>query len=155
MCYELQIVNNKTGKFDALAAMERHIATIFSSSQPNIKPATIINALRLIGPKFRLGRQEDAHEFARLLMEGMHVSDLSAHKYTGSAYARTAQTSVIHGIFGGCVATSMIPCCQLSEDMLSMVFDDRTAVLCRYLRSQVHCESCSFNSNTYDAFLDL
>jgi hypothetical protein len=69
--------------------------------------------------------QEDAHEFLRLVMEGMHLADLAAARFDASPYSRHAQSGVLHGIFGG------------------------------HLRSQVRCETCQFNSNTYDAFLDL
>ena len=113
------------GKYDALLAIEKHVMNAFGSEKGAIRPTTIVNNLKKIGPRLKVGRQEDAHEFTRLLIEGMHLADLGACRFTASPYSRPAQTGVLHSIFGG------------------------------HLRSQVHCESCKFNSNTYDAFLDL
>eukprot|EP00290_Baffinella_frigidus_P020992 CAMPEP_0180191048 /NCGR_PEP_ID=MMETSP0987-20121128/1216_1 /TAXON_ID=697907 /ORGANISM="non described non described, Strain CCMP2293" /LENGTH=475 /DNA_ID=CAMNT_0022145537 /DNA_START=62 /DNA_END=1485 /DNA_ORIENTATION=+ len=112
-------------KFDALAAMERHVVQVFSEKKSTLKPSAFTGALSKIGSKLRIGRQEDAHEFLRLVMEGMHLADLGAVRFDSSPYSRHAQTGVMHGIFGG------------------------------HLRSQVRCENCQFNSNTYDAFLDI
>ena len=117
--------SSDSAKYDALLAMERHVANALGSGKAAIRPTTIVNNLKRIGPKLKIGRQEDAHEFTRLLIEGMHLSDLGACKFTDSPYSRSAQTGVLHGIFGG------------------------------HLRSQVHCETCKFNSNTYDALCDL
>ena len=113
------------GKHDALLAMERHVTQAFTSTKGAIRPTSIVNNLKKIGSRLKVGRQEDAHEFIRLLIEGMHLADLGACNFTASPYSRPAQTGVLHAIFGG------------------------------HLRSQVHCETCKFNSNTYDAFLDL
>jgi ubiquitin carboxyl-terminal hydrolase 36/42 len=117
--------SSDNAKYDALLAMERHISSTFSSEKTAIRPTNIVSNLKKIGPRLKIGRQEDAHEFTRLLIEGMHLSDLGACKFTESPYSRPAQTGVLHNIFGG------------------------------HLRSQVQCETCKFNSNTYDAFLDL
>eukprot|EP00960_Hanusia_phi_P005642 163893-Hanusia_phi.AAC.1 len=126
------------GKFDALREVERHIISSSRCSQGVLKPSNIVNSFRKIGARLRLGRQEDAHEFTRLLMEAMHLADLAACRFTESPYSRAAQTGdsggsarrggeavagLVHGIFGG------------------------------HLRSQVRCETCRYNSNTYDAFL--
>jgi ubiquitin C-terminal hydrolase len=111
--------------FDAFAAIEKHVCDVLQSGKKVAKPSGIVTCLRKIGPHFRLGRQEDAHEFARLLMEGMLKADLKAVKVTASPYSRIAQTGVVHAMFGG------------------------------HLRSQVRCGTCNFNSNTFDAFLDL
>ena len=97
-------LSNKTdnsGKYDAMAAMERHVATALSTEKGAIRPTTIVNNLKKIGPRLKVGRQEDAHEFNRLLIECMHVADLGAYNFTASPYSRPAQTGVLHGIFGG------------------------------------------------------
>ncbi|EKX35258.1 hypothetical protein GUITHDRAFT_79938, partial [Guillardia theta CCMP2712] len=120
-----RITRDGQGKFDALKEVERHIITSSRCTQGVLKPSNIVNSFRKIGARLRLGRQEDAHEFTRLLMEAMHLADLAACRFTESPYSRAAQTGLVHGIFGG------------------------------HLRSQVRCETCRYNSNTYDAFLDL
>jgi ubiquitin carboxyl-terminal hydrolase 36/42 len=113
------------GVFDAFAALEQHIQNAFTSSKTAIRPsgnnfcrfepdcmaagitkgdcmaAGITSCLRKIGSHFRQGRQEDAHEFARLLMESMHTADLRAARVSVSPYSRIAQTGVVHGMFGG------------------------------------------------------
>lgn len=111
--------------FDAFITMEKHICSALTGGKKIFKPMGVVGHLKKIGKHFRLGRQEDAHEFTRMLLEGMLVADLKACKVTASPYSKIAHTGVVHSMFGG------------------------------HLRSQVHCETCQYNSNTYDAFLDL
>jgi ubiquitin C-terminal hydrolase len=85
------------------------------------------------GYKFRLGRQEDAHEFLVHLLDAMNDGELRAAgiNQTVSGWrdrlpvSRLDETTFVHRIFGG------------------------------YFRSQVRCRKCNYKSNTYDPFLDL
>ena len=85
------------------------------------------------GYKFRLGRQEDAHEFLVHLLDAMNDGELRAAgiNQTVSGWrdrlpvSRLDETTFVHRIFGG------------------------------YFRSQVRCRRCNYKSNTYDPFLDL
>jgi len=85
------------------------------------------------GYKFRLGRQEDAHEFLVHLLDAINDGELRAaginqnisgwrDRLPGS---RLDETTFVHRTFGG------------------------------YFRSQVRCRRCNYRSNTYDPFLDL
>jgi ubiquitin C-terminal hydrolase len=105
-----------------------------------IAPKKIANALPTIGTcgsrngyKFRLGRQEDAHEFLVHLLDAMNDGELRAAGINQHVsgwrdrlpVTRLNETTFIHRIFGG------------------------------YFRSQVRCRKCNYRSNTYDPFLDL
>ena len=59
------------GGFSALFETAEHIKRALSSPGRVLAPRAIVQNLRAIGRTFRAGRQEDAHEFARHLMEGM------------------------------------------------------------------------------------
>ena len=114
------------GRKDLLALMAA-FAGKFHAKAPSVAlaPRSIVSNLRRIGKAFRLGRQEDAHEFLRQLLDSMHRADLCRHGLPPTACGRRAETSTIHRVFGG------------------------------YLRSQLKCGDCGYCSNTYDAFLDL
>ncbi len=52
-----------------------------------------------IAKHFRLGRQEDAHEFLRYFIDGLQRSCL--HGYPAKLDPHSKATTVIHQIFGG------------------------------------------------------
>lgn len=85
------------------------------------------------GYKFRLGRQEDAHEFLVHLLDAINDGELRAAGINQNVsgwrdrlpVSRLDETTFVHRIFGG------------------------------YFRSQIRCRRCNYKSNTYDPFLDL
>ena len=85
------------------------------------------------GYKFRLGRQEDAHEFLVHLLDAINDGELRAAGINQNVSGwrdrlpvpRLDETTFVHRIFGG------------------------------YFRSQIRCRRCNYKSNTYDPFLDL
>ncbi|TFJ82051.1 hypothetical protein NSK_006717 [Nannochloropsis salina CCMP1776] len=90
-----------------------------------ISPKAIVGNLKALNRHFRVGRQEDAHEFLRHLLDALQNGCLQAARVKSNAPGRLAETTFVHRIFGG------------------------------YLRSQVRCTQCGHCSNTYDNFLDL
>eukprot|EP00501_MAST-03F_sp_TOSAG23-6_P001789 GSMAST32.ASY1.ANO1.1867.1 assembled CDS len=88
-------------------------------------PTMIHKKLRLIGRQFRRGRQEDAHEFLRLLVDALQKSCLIKFGLSPNIINRVSETTFVFGNFGG------------------------------YTRSQIKCQKCNFCSNTYDPFMDL
>ena len=88
-------------------------------------PNSIAKSISALGRQFRVGRQEDSHEFIRCLLERMCRASLRAAGVKEGAPNRLDETTVLHQIFGG------------------------------YFRNQVHCSSCGYDSNTFDSFLDL
>jgi ubiquitin carboxyl-terminal hydrolase 36/42 len=58
--------------------------------------------------QFRLGRQEDSHEFLRYLIEGMQDSDsgkLPKESKEREAYEKRIRASSVFGVFGGLMKT--------------------------------------------------
>jgi len=96
-----------------------------SSEKRAVVPRALAINIRALGRQFRPGRQEDSHEFLRCLLYRMVLSSLKAHGVKEGSKDRRDETTALHSVFGG------------------------------YLRNQVHCTSCGFDSNTYDCFLDL
>ncbi|CAN0112232.1 unnamed protein product [Ectocarpus sp. 4 AP-2014] len=118
------------GEDDILGAMQKLVRQIHqtksgSAEQQAIRPRTFSDNLRKIGEKFRRGRQEDAHEFLRHLVDKMAGSYLDRRGVDPFAPNRLAETTPIHRVFGG------------------------------YLRSQLKCSECGFCSDTFDPFMDL
>ena len=59
------------GKYDGLLAIKNHVVQALGSKNDAMSPTTIIGNLNKIGLRHTRGQQEDAHEFARLLIENM------------------------------------------------------------------------------------
>jgi ubiquitin carboxyl-terminal hydrolase 36/42 len=60
----------KRVSFCIVCTMEEHINRTFEASKPFTPKAFAFN-LKKIAKHFRLGRQEDSHEFLRFLIDGM------------------------------------------------------------------------------------
>jgi ubiquitin carboxyl-terminal hydrolase 36/42 len=52
--------------------MGEHVNKALASPGRTISPCAFVRNLRLLSKTFRKGRQEDAHEFARCLLDAMH-----------------------------------------------------------------------------------
>lgn len=64
------------GAFCALCAFERHVGMAMQAKKRTVSPTTFARGLRQLSRGFRVGRQEDAHEFARCLTEAMRKSSI-------------------------------------------------------------------------------
>jgi ubiquitin carboxyl-terminal hydrolase 36/42 len=101
--------------------------TLISSqgTQSAIKPWLVYSKLRLVCKHLTLGRQEDAHEFLRYLIESMEKLYLGRFKNSKDLEQYSKETTPLNQILGG------------------------------YLRSAVRCLSCNHVSTTYQHFQDL
>lgn len=84
--------------------MERHVNNALTITGA-IAPKNIVLNLKHISKMFRIGRQEDSHEFIRYVVEGMQQSCL--HGLDKKLDPRIAETTVIHRIFGGYLQSSV------------------------------------------------
>jgi ubiquitin C-terminal hydrolase len=94
-------------------------------SRDAIAPNGIVRRLSLIGRKLRLGRQEDAHEFLRLLLDAFQKEELRLLGIKESGPRELVENTYVHHMFGG------------------------------YFRNQLKCKVCGHCSNNYDSFLDV
>lgn len=95
------------------------------SSQCPTKPVQVYSKLKQICRNLVHGRQEDAHEFLRHLMESMEKAFLSCYGNNKEFEQYTKETTPINQILGG------------------------------YLRTSVKCLSCQYESVTFQHFEDL
>ncbi|XP_063535147.1 ubiquitin carboxyl-terminal hydrolase 36 isoform X2 [Cydia strobilella] len=100
------------------------IATQKSGGAP-IKPWQVYSKLRIICRHLTPGRQEDAHEFLRYLVEAMEKCYLSRFINSDKLDQYSKETTPLNQILGG------------------------------YLRSTVRCLACHHLSTTYQHFQDL
>ncbi|KAJ1725567.1 hypothetical protein LPJ53_000237 [Coemansia erecta] len=107
-----------------LCRFEAHVVRALSKRESSsISPKSIVGRLKLVAKHMRIGRQEDSHEFLRLLVEAFQRSLL--HGIDPKIDRRIQETTLVHQVFGG------------------------------YLQSQVKCERCGYESNTFEPLLDL
>eukprot|EP00814_Leptocylindrus_danicus_P006475 CAMPEP_0116038990 /NCGR_PEP_ID=MMETSP0321-20121206/23221_1 /TAXON_ID=163516 /ORGANISM="Leptocylindrus danicus var. danicus, Strain B650" /LENGTH=789 /DNA_ID=CAMNT_0003517977 /DNA_START=182 /DNA_END=2548 /DNA_ORIENTATION=- len=123
--------------FLMLRSLIRKLHGIDGNSQQFVSPKAIAQSLSSLSSgkssRFRLGRQEDAHEFLVHMLDAMKEGELCAAGIDSRKSGwrdrlpipRLDETTMVHRIFGG------------------------------YLRSQVQCTNCGYRSNTYDPFFDL
>lgn len=113
--------------FCMACVLTHHIRRAHDQSVETFEPIAIANKLRSIAKSFRPGRQEDAHEYLRHVIDAMCRQSIS--KYEGKMNikldAASKETTIWNHIFGG------------------------------YLRSQVTCDICFTKSNTFDHFMDF
>ncbi|XP_065659678.1 ubiquitin carboxyl-terminal hydrolase 42 isoform X5 [Hydra vulgaris] len=93
--------------------LTNHFIKVFrGNTNGAIKPMSIIQKLQFIGKSFRFGRQEDAHEFLRYVVEAIQKSD-----YVGRPNLDkfSKETSVANAIFGG-LYRSQVKCLKCNFD---------------------------------------
>lgn len=93
------------GSFCVLCELERLINACFLVQKKHsvAYPQTIAFNIKAIGKQFRPGRQEDAHEFLRFLLESVQKSLLNGRKMDN----KVKETSVLYRIFGGSYESSV------------------------------------------------
>ncbi len=140
--------------------LERQLARSFAvrhNPVPALAPVPIVRHLKAISKTFRIGRQEDSHEAVRFVLDTLQNNVLAPYPqyvpppHTSSAAAPPPRS---------CPLT--YPFCCFWCDAVSLKKEHRIketseiyAIWGGYLRSQVKCTKCNYESNTYDPFLDL
>lgn len=107
--------------------LEKRIVRSLSMDLAQDAPSKIQSCLRIFAEPFRLGRQEDAHEFLRYVIDACHNTCLRLKKLRrkGNNDNGSSTSSVVKDIFGGA------------------------------LQSQVKCLSCGAESNKTDEIMDI
>ncbi|EST06142.1 Peptidase C19, ubiquitin carboxyl-terminal hydrolase [Kalmanozyma brasiliensis GHG001] len=111
--------------FDAVSAMQAFTRASLMGSKPTNAPRDFNRNLKLFAKPLRQGRQEDAHEYLRFLLEALQQSSLSLAPKALKPDDPVRRTTFVQKMFGG------------------------------KLRSRVTCHNCGHNSDTFDPFMDL
>ncbi|XP_015924346.1 ubiquitin carboxyl-terminal hydrolase 42 isoform X2 [Parasteatoda tepidariorum] len=111
--------------FCMMCVLHRHIKRALDNSNDVIRPTELFQRLRTIAKHFQHGRQEDAHEYLRYVIDNLWRSCLLQNNFHSKLDSASKETTIINQIFGG------------------------------YHRSQVICSKCKERSNTFDHFMDF
>ncbi|KAF9427307.1 Ubiquitin carboxyl-terminal hydrolase 36, partial [Podila epigama] len=149
----------KTTNFCMMCLLERHVSQCFDHSMnESVSPKSIVGRLRNIGKQFVIGRQEDAHEYIRCLIDGLQKSCLLG--FDSKLDERVKETTVIHQIFGGyfqnnvkCIeceqeSNTFEPFLDISVDIkgvesIQKALRDYTRVETMAKPNQYHCDKCN------------
>ncbi|EGG03793.1 uncharacterized protein MELLADRAFT_78495 [Melampsora larici-populina 98AG31] len=110
--------------FCALCSMRNLISMCLEPNKTArvIEPTPITNSLTKIAPRMRGGRQEDAHEFLRLLIEAMQNGALGGQE--AQAKQKDKEATFIHRMFAG-KFRSRVTCqhCEGTSDTFDTFLD--------------------------------
>ena len=111
--------------FDAVTAMQAFTRASLTGTKPTNAPKEFNRNLKSFAKPLRQGRQEDAHEYLRFLLEALQQSCLARASKSLKPDDPIRRTTFVQKMFGG------------------------------KLRSRVTCHNCGHNSDTFDPFMDL
>ena len=115
----------RNDSFDAVTAMQSFAKRSLAGTKSTNAPIEFIRNLKSFAKPLRQGRQEDAHEYLRFLLEALQQSCLARAPKGLKPDDPVRRTTFVHKMFGG------------------------------KLRSRVTCHKCGHNSDTFDDFMDL
>ncbi|KFK38805.1 hypothetical protein AALP_AA3G162400 [Arabis alpina] len=121
-------VNGERKRDCPFCIVERRIARSLSVDLTSDAPNKISSCLKIFAEHFKGGRQEDAHEFLRYVIDACHNTSLRLKKLRMNGAAESSSfngNTVVKEIFGGA------------------------------LQSQVKCLSCGAESNKADEIMDI
>ncbi|GIY50029.1 ubiquitin carboxyl-terminal hydrolase 36 [Caerostris extrusa] len=95
--------------FCMMCVLQKHIRRSIGKTGDVIKPVDVYQRLKLIAKHFQFGRQEDAHEFLRYVIDNLWKSCLSQNNNCSNK-----ETTVINRIFGG-YHRSQVICLRCKE----------------------------------------
>ena len=126
--HESHCERKKSSVFCAYCALLTQVRSSLSSRQER-SPDIVLKHLKLLAKNMRYGRQEDAHEFLRQLLDSCLSSELPI-------------VSLVKG------KAPLVSPLVRSTTCIGQVFSG-------FLQSKVTCSSCSNVSRTFDPFMDL
>ncbi|RUS89725.1 hypothetical protein EGW08_002543 [Elysia chlorotica] len=91
--------------FCMMCEIQNHIRTSLECGGKSLKPHSILQKLRCIAKHMKWGRQEDAHEFLRFVVDHLQQSCLNGHAKLDRF---SKETTVINQIFGGYLQSQVI-----------------------------------------------
>ncbi|KAJ3393859.1 hypothetical protein HDU84_000822 [Entophlyctis sp. JEL0112] len=93
--------------FCTFCELEKHVIRSLSGarSKSAITPKSIVGRLKSIAKHFRIGRQEDSHEFLRYFIDSLQNSCLFGFERLDHSQK---ETTVIHQIFGGYLQSRIV-----------------------------------------------
>lgn len=108
--------------FCPMCELQRHCYRAFNTANGVMRPVPIVQNLKVIAKHFRQGRQEDAHELLRYLVDGLQKSCLQQCPPKLDPHSKA--TTVIHQIFGG-YHRSQVKCmsCHKTSDTFDPLLD--------------------------------
>ncbi|KAJ2838943.1 hypothetical protein J3B01_001016 [Coemansia erecta] len=135
-----------------LCKFEAHVGRALSKRESaSISPKSIVGRLKMVAKHMRIGRQEDAHEFLRLLVDAFQRSLLTG--IDSKIDRRIQETTLTHHIFGGYLQ-SQVSCSRCGYDsntfdpLLDVSLDISGSTIAKGLRSFTRPEVLN-KSNRY------
>ncbi|KPV77255.1 uncharacterized protein RHOBADRAFT_52189 [Rhodotorula graminis WP1] len=103
-------------------AMKMLVKQSFAPGKRSYQPKVVVNHLKGIARHFRIGRQEDSHEFLRFFIDAMAATALAGK--SPKLEQKVKETTFIHQLFGGRLR-SRVHClaCEHNSDTFDSILD--------------------------------
>lgn len=98
--------NSEEHSYCALCEFEHHLRQVHSTSEPVAPTSFVHGFIDHVAPHFKLGVQEDSHEFLRLLIDAMQKSCIAARSANGASQQEEA-TEYPFRLFRGTVESKV------------------------------------------------
>ncbi|KAF9672758.1 hypothetical protein SADUNF_Sadunf11G0077600 [Salix dunnii] len=126
------VVNGDRKKDCPFCILEKRIVRSLSLDLTLDEPAKIQSCLKIFAEHFRCGRQEDAHEFLRYVIDACHNTCLRLKKLRRKEI-ENGGASVVKEIFGGALQSQVkCLCCNYESNKVDEIMDISLDVLNSY-----------------------
>jgi ubiquitin carboxyl-terminal hydrolase 36/42 len=121
--HTIECPNKGSSLFCAMCFLEDHVNKCFPPSAKVISPNMLLRNIKLLNKRFRLGRQEDSHEFIRLFIDMLQKNCLGQN-FKPATDQKLLEKTIVFQTFAGKLKSS-VECheCHYKSEIFETIYD--------------------------------